>query len=274
MENINSVITNQTIGLLVFTMAALLILPVIFIVIWRKQHGKKVSFKSLIIGAIGFIVSARVLELLVHMVCIVMENPISRFINGHTVAYVIYGALMAGVFEECGRYIIMKLFMKKNLTKENAIMYGIGHGGIEVWVITLAVVAMYFSIALSVKTMGVDATMTAMGVDENSLAQALPSFVAATNFGFSGAFFNIFERIVCMFLHISLTVIVYYAVKSGQKKYLFYAVAAHMLVDLFPAMYQRGVVNIIVCEIWATVWTVAFTVWAYKLYQKDKQIEE
>ncbi|WP_216696751.1 hypothetical protein [Anaerostipes faecalis] len=41
---------------------------------------RRVSWKPLLIGAIGFIVSARVLELDVHMFCIVLDTPVSRFI--------------------------------------------------------------------------------------------------------------------------------------------------------------------------------------------------
>ena len=37
----------------------------------------------------------------------------------------------AGVFEETGRLLAMKFCMKKDLDKKNAIMYGIGHGGIR-----------------------------------------------------------------------------------------------------------------------------------------------
>jgi len=38
---------------------------------------------------------------------------------------------MAGVFEECGRHIVLKYLLKKDRTRENAVLYGIGHGGIE-----------------------------------------------------------------------------------------------------------------------------------------------
>lgn len=140
MENIlqqNVEVTSGTIISLSVTAAVLAVLPVICAVLWKKHCGKSVSLASLFIGAAGFLVSARVLELGVHMVCIVWDTPISRFINGSTLAYVIYGAGMAGIFEECGRYVVIRFLMKKNKTRENMVMYGIGHGGIEVWVISL-----------------------------------------------------------------------------------------------------------------------------------------
>ena len=45
--------------------------------------------------------------------------------------YYVYAALAAAVFEETGRLIAMKFWMKKWLDFPNALMYGIGHGGVE-----------------------------------------------------------------------------------------------------------------------------------------------
>lgn len=46
-------------------------------------------------------------------------------------AFYVYAALAAAVFEETGRLIAMKFWMKKWLDFPNALMYGIGHGGVE-----------------------------------------------------------------------------------------------------------------------------------------------
>ncbi len=45
--------------------------------------------------------------------------------------YALYGSLAAALFEETGRFIIMKFFMRKLLERQNTLLYGIGHGGIE-----------------------------------------------------------------------------------------------------------------------------------------------
>ena len=109
----NIVIGKSAIPSLIITVILMVAIPVIFFIYWRKNYKQQTKISWLIAGAIGFIVSARVLELGVHMVCIVTDNPISRFINGNTIAYVLYGIIMAGVFEECGRYIVLKYIMKK-----------------------------------------------------------------------------------------------------------------------------------------------------------------
>ena len=111
----NIVIGKSAIPSLIITVILMVAIPVIFFIYWRKNYKQQTKISWLIAGAIGFIVSARVLELGVHIVCIVTDNPISRFINGNTIAFVLYGIIMAGVFEECGRYIVLKYIMKKEL---------------------------------------------------------------------------------------------------------------------------------------------------------------
>ena len=109
----NIVIGPAAIPSLALTVILMIAIPVLFFLCWRRKHKPQTKILWLIAGAVGFIVSARVLELGVHYLCIIADNPVSRFINGNTVAYVLYGTLMAGVFEECGRHIIRKDILKK-----------------------------------------------------------------------------------------------------------------------------------------------------------------
>ena len=105
----NIVIGKNSIPALVITVILMAAIPVIFFICWRRKHKQRTNISYLIAGAVGFIVSARVLELGVHYFCILADNPVSRFINASTVAFVLYGTVMAGVFEECGRHIVLNM---------------------------------------------------------------------------------------------------------------------------------------------------------------------
>lgn len=253
------------------TAAALFLLPIIFAAFWKKRCGKAVSFKPLLIGAAGFLITVRVLELGVHMVCIVLDNPISRFINGSTAAFVLYGALMAGIFEECGRYVILKYFMKKGKTRENMVMYGIGHGGIEVWAVTLVSVASLLALAFLLQSQGVEGALQFMGIQEDAsgslMAAAAATLASVANFSAASGGLMVLERFLCMFLHISLTVVVAYGVAERERVYLPLAVLAHALVDVLPALYQRGAVTVWITELWLCACTALLTVWSRKLYK-------
>lgn len=265
-------VTQGAVVSLAVTAVALFILPVLYTVLWKRHCGKRVSLVPLLIGAAGFIVTVRVLELGVHMICIVGNNPVSRFINGSTPVYVLYGICMAGIFEECGRYVIIRFLMKKNKTKENMVMYGIGHGGIEVWAITLLSVISLLALAVVIRTQGMEGGLQFLGiagnVPENVMASVTAMVAAVADFGTGTGALYVFERICCMFLHIGLTILVAYGIARGKAKYLGLAVLAHATADIFPALFQRGVVDMWVVELWLFGCTAAVTVWSVILYRR------
>ena len=264
----NIVIGKNSIPALVITVILMAAIPVIFFICWRRKHKQRTNISYLIAGAVGFIVSARVLELGVHYFCILADNPVSRFINASTVAFVLYGTVMAGVFEECGRHIVLKYIMKKNRTRENAVMYGIGHGGIEILAVILPSIITYLVVAIMFSKGTAEEALTALKITEDTAAAALPSVQAAAAFDFATAAMNVVERLFAMFLHIGLTVIVFYGILSARKGYLPLAILLHMLMDTFPALYQRGVVPLWTVEVWAAFWTAVIVFIAVKLYRK------
>ena len=264
------VIGKSSIPSLIITIILMVALPVVFFLYWRKRHKQQTRISWLIAGAVGFIVSARVLELGVHYFCILADNPVSRFINGNTVAFVLYGITMAGVFEECGRHVILKYIMKKNRTRENAILYGIGHGGIEILTILLPTMITYLVIAVLFSQGEVEHALSSLKITEETAAAALPSVQAAAAFNYGAMAMNVIERLFALLLHIGLTVIVYYGVVNARKVCLPMAILLHMLMDTFPALYQRGLVPLWAVEVWAAVWTAIVVFIEVKLYGKMK----
>ena len=272
-EFYNISFSSNNIICLLITAVLLILVPVAFWFIWHRKHKGQIKFKYLIAGAIGFIVSVRVLELGVHLVCIVFDNPISRFINGNTTAYVLYGCIMAGVFEECGRHVILKYIVKKDQTRENAVLYGIGHGGIEVLTVVLPVIALEAVIAIMFSSGDIPAALSALNITEETAAAALPTVTAASEFGVEMMIVFVLERIITMCVHIGLTVIVFYGAVEKRKRFLFLAIALHAIVDSFVGLYQRAVISIWVCEIWAVLWAAVIVFIAVKLYKKSAVIQ-
>ena len=266
----NIVIGKSSVPALIMTVILMISIPVIFFIYWRRKHKEKTNISWLIAGAAGFLVSARVLELGVHYVCVIMNNPLSRFINGNTAAFVFYGIIMAGVFEECGRYIVLKTIMKKNRTRENAVLYGIGHGGIEILAVLLPAMILYLVVAILFSAGDTENALKTLNITEETAAAALPSVQAAAAFDYAMMAMNVIERLLAMLLHIGLTVIVYYGVINAKKAYLPMAVLLHMLMDTFPALYQRGAVPLWSVEVWAAVWTAVIVFIAGKRYREMK----
>ena len=71
-----------------------------------------------------------------------------------------------------------------------------------------------------------------------------------------------------MFVHIGLTVVVFYGVVKAKKGYLPLAILLHAATDTVPALYQRGVVPLWPVELWAALWAAAVVLLAARLYRK------
>ena len=268
----NIVIGKSAVVSLTITVILMIAIPVCFFICWRRKHREQTKISWLIAGAAGFVISARMLEVGVHYFCIVADNPVSRFINGNTAAFVIYGITMAGIFEECGRLIILKYILKKDRTRENAVIYGIGHGGIEILTVLLPAMILYLAIAVMFSQGDTEAALKTLNITEETATAALPSVQAAAAFDYAMMAMNVMERLLAMLIHIGLTIIVYYGVVNAKKLCLPAAILLHMLADTFPALYQRGILPLWAVEIWIAFWTLMIMLIAAKLYKRMSEI--
>ena len=268
----NIVIGKSAVVSLTITVILMIAIPVCFFICWRRKHREQTKISWLIASAAGFVISARMLEVGVHYFCIVADNPVSRFINGNAAAFVLYGITMAGIFEECGRLIILKYILKKDRTRENAVIYGIGHGGIEILTVLLPAMILYLAIAVMFSQGDTEAALKTLNITEETATAALPSVQAAAAFDYAMMAMNVMERLLAMLIHIGLTIVVYYGVVNAKKLCLPAAILLHMLADTFPALYQRGILPLWAVEIWIAFWTLMIMLIAAKLYKRMSEI--
>ena len=268
----NIVIGKSAVVSLTITVILMIAIPVCFFICWRRKHREQTKISWLIAGAAGFVISARMLEVGIHYFCIVADNPVSRFINGNAATFVLYGITMAGIFEECGRLIILKYILKKDRTRENAVIYGIGHGGIEILTVLLPAMILYLAIAVMFSQGDTEAALKTLNITEETATAALPSVQAAAAFDYAMMAMNVMERLLAMLIHIGLTIVVYYGVVNAKKLCLPAAILLHMLADTFPALYQRGILPLWAVEIWIAFWTLMIMLIAAKLYKRMSEI--
>lgn len=198
--------------------------PIALLIIAKiKLKGKMIS---VLIGAGTFVVFALVLEPILHYVMLMVFGT---SLTGNLWLKALYGGLAAGLFEETGRLLSMKFLMKKTLSKENAVMYGIGHGGIEAVLIGGLTAFSNLTTSLMINAGQLDAVLSMLdsATRQQALEQMAPLWTAPSwQFCISGI-----ERFLAFSLQICLSYTVYLAVKN--RKYGFYAlaVALHMAFD-------------------------------------------
>jgi len=237
-------------------------LPIVLLIYWRKTQ--KANILSAGIGAVAFIIFALILEQIVHAVVLNLSGDLIR---ENIVIYGLYGGACAAVFEEFGRLVAMKFFMKNTLDKQNAIMYGIGHGGIEAIIIIGLSEVSNIATSLVINTVGVNTIISAVPVEQQSLVYEQVSALWETP---SYAFYmGGVERISSIFLHIALSYLVYRCVKYGEKKFMALALLLHFLVD-FGTVVLNSKAPIWVVEAVLAVAVAVIMAFVVRLYAQEE----
>src|SRR5512142_3190989 len=108
--------------------AALISLSTPFIVYFFCRRRMALPGRNIAIGAGIFVLFALVLEGAMHWY-VLMHNPVtSAWFRANSWGFIVYAAGAAALFEETGRYVAMRFFVKRVDDVGTAVSYGLGHG--------------------------------------------------------------------------------------------------------------------------------------------------
>lgn len=226
-------------------------LPIAVLLWWRKTRGAKLT--PFFAGALVFVLFALVLEPLLHQVCVLGDNAVARAIHANPYLYMLYGGLAAGIFEETGRYIAFRLLLRKQRFpgRDTAVMYGIGHGGIETMLVLGATYGLYAAIALAARGGDYSTALALAGGEAGDVAMMLGRLGQITP-GMCAA--AMVERVSALALQIALSCFVFLAARDRtQRSWFPFAIVLHAIVNMPAALYQRGMLPLWMTELWAAV---------------------
>ncbi len=250
------------------------ILPLILAFVWIKF--KKGSFRAIIVGAITFTFMVFGLEKLVHQMVLGVSSPFQQALVSNPIYYAIYGGVIAGIFEEIGRFTAFKFLLKDCNKIEDAVSYGIGHGGMEVVILIGLSILSNYMLYNTVFTHGFEASFgpnipkaqaqAIVGV-LNSIAQTQPM----------SAVLSLLERTFAIAIHISLSVIVFISVRNKKIWLLPLAVLLHAMINFPAGLFQAGALtNIFIVELLLgllTLVSISIAIFIYKkFYNTEKQV--
>lgn len=252
-------VSGVAIAGIIFSLVISMGLPIVLAILARNKLHAKMS--ALGIGALTFFLFALTLEQMLHMV---MLGAAGDVLNGNLWLYALYGGLAAALFEETGRFVAMKFWMKKTLSKENSLMYGVGHGGIEA---VLIVGMTYISNLITVFMINSGQMESQLAAIEEGPGKELAIQSISVLWTMPGYQFFLagVERISAVVLQICLSYLVYRAVKYGEKKFLFAALGIHFLVDAVTVLLSNTV-PLVVLEIVLLAAVAALVLWVKKMY--------
>ena len=250
-------------------------IPVVLFSVFKKKYKTKIA--PFFVGCAVFIIFALLLERF--LITFIFTTEAGKIIQSSIWYYGIFGGLIAGLFEETGRFAAFKTVLKKTQNNDrNALMYGAGHGGFEAFYIL--VFSMISNIVMAVMlNAGMADKLISDVTDEAKLQTLYTTFVALSGTPSFHFLMGIVERIAAVALHISLSVLVWFAAKIGGKSFWLYPLALflHSAVNAFAVILSKYVPNmwIIMASIYvlsACCVTIALKVW--KKYSPRKGISD
>lgn len=190
---------------------------------WRK---KKVPVKYFAFGAVVWVIAVAPKFLMDFTVTPLLYDYFEIF--GTAVIVVIMGAyvgLRTGLFESGFTYIAGVKTKLKNVDFDKAVAFGLGFGGFEAFIL-----GFFSSISF--------ALFIAMPDLVNQFPEAQRDIVVRQlNYSTWIIFAPILERVFIILIHIFAALLVFYAIRSVRKRYLWYSIGYKSIVDgIIPAL--------------------------------------
>ncbi|WP_175943082.1 YhfC family intramembrane metalloprotease [Burkholderia pyrrocinia] len=199
-----------------------LLAPALLAAAWRRRT--QVPLRVFCYGMLTFLVFQPLLRMS-------WQVPLYRWL-GHDprwhVPMLVFAALTAGLFEECGRWVAFRYLLPKRRDAQTAVMLGLGHGGLEAMLL----------VGIGFLALGTGYLLAHEGV---VVPEGVQSLIGAQFAGMTLAspFLALLERTSALAAHVGLSLIVLQAFVRGTKRWLAYAIAIHFVFDLVAVLLTR-----------------------------------
>lgn len=145
--------------------------------------------------------------------------------TGTLVVYALFLGLSAGVFEETARYLAYRFWAKDARTWAQGLMLGAGHGGIEA--ILVGGLGLINFVAMAAMRNG----MLLDTVPPEMMPQLQAQIDALFNTPLPLTLLGFVERVFAIASHLAMSLLVLQVFVRGQKRWLFYSIAFHALLN-------------------------------------------
>lgn len=212
-------------SLVLLTLAAglvALLAPAWLAAVWRRRT--QVPWRVFFYGMLTFFVFQPVLRMS-------WQIPLFRWLAHDPrwhLPMLVFAALTAGLFEECGRWVAFRYLLPKRHDAPTAVMLGLGHGGLEAMLL----------VGVGFLALGTGYLLAHAGV---VVPEGVQSVIGSQFAGMTLAspFLALLERTSALAAHVGLSLIVLQAFVRGTKRWLAYAIALHFLFDFAVVLLTR-----------------------------------
>jgi uncharacterized membrane protein YhfC len=261
-------------------LATLVIAALPFLIYRQLRRPLALRPRDAIAGVAVFALFAMVIERALHDF-LLRGNATTAALLSNPLAFVVYGALVAGVCEEVGRYLGMRLLVRRAAARPavkrtasvganagtgnavssiarttanartaalrdddgTALSYGLGHGGAEAWMVGVLVQSQWlvFAVLENRGRLG-----DYLGNLPPEAVMRVHLILASLTPQLAGIF--ALERIAALVFQIGLSVLMWRGVRTGSRGILPLAIVVHALIDVPAAMTQARLLPLAVVD--------------------------
>ena len=230
----------------IISFLGMIVLPILLWIYFRRKFA--LSWKLILAGALTFITSQ-----VLHIPLVFGMNSFLQTLP--LLANAIILGLLAGVFEETARYILFKFILRNTKSWKEGILVGLGHGGIEALLLGI-LAAVGFATMIGYRSIDLS---TVPGIPADQLELARQQVEAYWSAPWYIALLGFVERVFAICLHVSLSVMVLYAIVYGKPVWFWLALLWHAFVDAV-AVYVGQQIGILAVEGFVAVFAI-ISVW-------------
>ena len=263
-----STVPTASIVCMTVTVVLTVAMPALLALYLKKKYD--CNLKALLVGALTFMVFARIVEATVHQV--VLKTSLGDAINGNMLFYGLYGGIMAAIFEEVGRLLVMKTALKDCYDNDkNSLMFGVGHGGMECILILGLPMISCIVYSKQINEGGLEPIYQLIKtLPEEQAMASLQSLLPLVEQAPTSFLLGMIERIPALAIHMALSVLVWKTVR--ENRYLFFGLALlfHFLVDFLSVMVTTVTTSVFLIEAAIYVFAIIVVAITYFLCKKSK----
>jgi uncharacterized membrane protein YhfC len=228
--------------------ATLFVAALPFLIYRRLRRPLALRPRDAIAGIAVFALFAMVIERSLNDYVLHRNEATAAFLS-NPLAFVVYGALAAGVCEEVGRFIGMRLLLRRAAAKSaaaanaaraddgTALTYGLGHGGAEAWMVGVLVQIQWLLFAVFENRGQLDGYLSNLPPDSLMRIHLILASLTPQTAGIFAL-----ERVAALVFQIGLSVLMWRGVRAGWRGILPVAIVLHALVDVPAALFQAQLV--------------------------------
>lgn len=253
---------------MIVSIVFVIVYPLVLAILAHRRLG--VSWRYFGFGALIFFLFQIISR--VPAVQLIQTAITPQLMASQTLLIVWFGilAITAGLFEEVGRYVGYRWLMgREEKTWRKAVMYGIGHGGLEsmllvggLLILTLVQVITFSSINLNT----LPASQHALVVQQLNAINAQPAWTMLL---------QVWERLWAVPFHIAMSVVVLQVFRRNAIGWLWLAILAHAILDftavILPQVLGTGLSSSLIVEGWVAIAGIVSLWVIWKLRDRSEQ---